>query len=161
VSVPLFSKLLVAVTGSQASIDAAKCAIVMAKQYDCSLAATYVVDTATIRQLAMSKIFVSDESEEFEDSLQANGERYLDYVEELAEKRGVQIDKFLRKGAVCTEILTLARELDIDLILLGGWENDRNPRDIISQSHREVLVNSTCSVYIVKEPDIDQLYNQA
>ena len=51
---PLFSNILVAVSGSDASIHAAKYAIIMAKQYRCRLSAVYVVDTATIRQLTLS-----------------------------------------------------------------------------------------------------------
>lgn len=160
-SKPLFSKLLVAISGSDASIHAAKYAIIMAKQFKCSLTAVYVVDTATLRQLTMSKIFIQEESSEYEQSLEANGERYLSFVSELAQSKGVKIEKVLCHGAVYTEILTAARERNVDLILLGGWEKDRNARDIISHAHREVLVNSRCSVYIVKEPEIDQLFKQA
>jgi nucleotide-binding universal stress UspA family protein len=48
----------------------------------------------------------------------------------------------------------------VDLIVLGGWEKDRNSRDIISHAHREIMVSAKCSVLVVKEPSIDQLYKQ-
>ncbi len=158
---PLFSNILVAVSGSDASIHAAKYAIVMAKQYRCRLSAVYVVDTATIRQLTLSKIFVQEESAEYERSLESNGERYLSFVEELARAKSVRIERELRRGAIYTEILAAADDRRSDLIVLGGWEKDRSARDIISHAHREIMVSARCSVLVVKEPNIDQLYKQA
>jgi nucleotide-binding universal stress UspA family protein len=140
---------------------AAKYAIIMAKQYRCRLSAVYVVDTATIRQLTLSKIFIQEESQEYEQSLEANGDRYLSFVEELARAKGIKIERDIRRGAVYTEILQAADERKADLIVLGGWEKDRSARDIISHSHREIMVNAKCSVLLVKEPTIDQLYKQA
>ena len=158
---PLLSHLVVAVSGSDASISAAKYAILMAKQYRCRLCAVYVVDTATIRQLTLSKIFVQEESMDYERSLEANGERYLSFVEELGRAKGVKVDREIRRGAAYTEILTVAEEKKADLIVVGGWERDRSPRDIISHSHREIMVNAKCSVLLVKEPGIDLMYKQA
>ncbi|MDR0403399.1 MAG: universal stress protein [Treponema sp.] len=158
---PLFSNIVVAVSGSDSSILASKYAIILAKLYHCRLSAVYVVDTATIRQLTLSKIFIQEESQEYEKSLEANGERYLSFVEDLARAKGVKIEREMRKGAVYTEILSAAGERKADLILLGGWEKDRNARDIITHAHREIMVNAKCSVLLVKEPSIDTLYKQA
>ena len=158
---PFFSNIVVAISGSDASILAAKYAIVMAKIYHCRVTAVYVVDTATIKQLTLSRIFIQEESQEYEKSLSANGERYLTFVDELAIAKGVKIDKEIRRGAVYTEILAVADEKKADLIILGGWEKDRNPRDIISHSHRETMINAKCSILLVKEPDIDHIYKQA
>jgi nucleotide-binding universal stress UspA family protein len=156
----LFSHLVAAVTGSDASIAAAKYAILMAKQQRCKLTFVYVVDTATIKQLMLSKIFIPEESEEYEQSLEGNGARYLSFVEELARAKGVKIEKEIRRGAVYSEIVKAADERKADAIVLGGYEKDRNPRDIISNNVREILVSAKCSVLIVKEPGIDQMYKQ-
>ncbi|MDR0641187.1 MAG: universal stress protein [Treponema sp.] len=158
---PIISHIVAVVTGSDASILAAKYAIIMAKAYRCRMTAVYVVDTATIRQLTLSKIFIQEESQEYEKSLTANGERYLSFVEELARAKGVRIEREIRRGAVYTEILTVADDKKADLIILGGWERDRSPRDIISHSHREIMVNAKCSVLLVKEPGVDLMYKQA
>jgi len=157
----LFSNIVTVVTGSDASIMAAKYAIVMAKYYRCHLCAAYIVDTATIKQLTLSKIFVQEESIDYEKSLEANGERYLSFVEELARAKGVKIDRILRKGAIYTEVLRIAEDRKADLIVLGGWEKDRSALDIISHSHREIMINAKCSVILVKESDIDQIYRHA
>ncbi|GHV59847.1 universal stress protein [Spirochaetia bacterium] len=157
----LISNIVVVITGSDASILAAKYAIVMAKAYRCRVTAVYVVDIATIRQLTLSKIFIQEESQDYEKSLEANGERYLSFVEELAHAKGVKIEREIRRGAVYTEILTAADEKKADLIVMGGWEKDRSARDIISHTHREIMVSAKCSVLLVKEPNIDQIYKQA
>jgi nucleotide-binding universal stress UspA family protein len=156
----LFSNIVVAISGSNASIMAAKYAIVMAKSYKCKLSAVYVVDTATIKQLTISKIFVQQESAEYERSLEENGRRYLSFVAELAKAKGVKIETDLRKGAVYTEILYAADERKADLILLGGWEKDRSARDIIGHAHHEIMANSKCPVLLVKEPEIDLIFKQ-
>jgi nucleotide-binding universal stress UspA family protein len=154
------TNILTAVTGSDASIMAAKYAIVLAKLYHCRLGVVYVVDTATIKQLTLSKIFIQTESSEYEKSLEANGQRYLSFVEELAGAKGVNADKVLRKGAGYTEILTAAEERESDLIVMGGWEKNRNALDIIGHAHREIMLNAKCSVLLVKDPGIDQLYKE-
>jgi nucleotide-binding universal stress UspA family protein len=137
---------------------AAKYAIIMAKTYHCHLTVVYVVDTATIKQLTLSKIFIQEESAEYEQSLEANGQRYLSFVEELAQAKGVKIRKEILKGAVYTEILAAAEKNKADLIVMGSREKDRSARDIIGQAHREIMFNAKCSILLVKEPEIDQLY---
>jgi nucleotide-binding universal stress UspA family protein len=157
----LINKIVVAVSGTKSSISAAKYAIVMAKYYHCKLSAVYVVDTATIRQLTLSKIFIQEESADYEKSLEANGNRYLAFVEELAREKNVKVERLLRKGAVYTEILSVADDLKADIILLGGTEKDSSSRDIIGHCHREILSKAKCSVLIVKERNIEQIYKKA
>ena len=157
----LFSNILVGISGSDASVLAAKYAIVMAKAYKCKLSAVYVVDTATIRQLTLSKIFIQEESQEYEKSLELNGERYLSFVNELAHAKGVKLDRVMRRGAVYTEVLAVADEKRADVIILGGWEPDRSTREIFSHAHREIMINARCSVILAKESNIDQIYKQS
>jgi nucleotide-binding universal stress UspA family protein len=157
---PLIENILVAISGSDASVNAAKYAIVLAKQYRCNLSAVYVVDTATLRQLVITKIFLEDESEDYEKSLVDNGERYLNYFRELASSKGVKVETFLRKGSVFSEILREAEEKTSSLIILGGWEKDRKERDIISFEHKEILMHAKCSVLVVKEQNIEKIFKQ-
>ena len=87
----LLRTIVVAVSGSEASIGAAKYAIAMARSYRLRVLAVYVVDTATLRELLLSRIFIEEESADYEKSLEQNGHRYLNYVEELAAKKGVEV----------------------------------------------------------------------
>jgi nucleotide-binding universal stress UspA family protein len=157
----LFQTVVVAVSGSEASINASKYAIVLAKQYRCRLVAVNVIDTATLKELLLSRIFVEEESFEYERSLEENGQRYLNYIEELAGRKGVAIEKVMRKGAVFSEIVSAAEEREADLIILGGFEEKSGTRDVLSRQRREILRNAKCSVLVVKEPDVEFLYKKA
>ncbi len=156
----LFQNVVVAVSGSEASINASKFGIAMAKLYRSNLTAVYVVDTATLKELLLSKIFVEDESFEYEKSLEDNGHRYLNYIEELANKKGVSVDKVLRKGAIFSEIINVADETEADLIVIGGFEEKGAYRDVLSRQHRDILKNAKCSILVVKEPDVDFIYRK-
>ncbi|MCQ2981869.1 MAG: universal stress protein [Treponemataceae bacterium] len=159
---PLFQKVLIVVNGSEASIKAAEYGILMAKLYKCSLKAVYVVDTATLKQLTLSKLFVAEESREYEQNLQADGTRYLEYVKSLALKKNINIETELRRGSVWTEVCTAADEMDANVILLGGMAaTGSDGRDVLTEAYREILLNARCSVLMVREKMIEQLYKMA
>ncbi len=157
-----FRKILVAVNGSQSSIHAAMYAVMMARTYNTALKSVYVVDSATIKYLAMNRFLVNDEKEDFEQKLREDGKHYLSYVEMLASSKGVKMEKELRSGGVFTEIIKVADEYSADLILLGG--NEREPgrsdvkRNVLSSAQSEVLANSKCPVLIVQKPKIEELF---
>ncbi|MDR2898097.1 MAG: universal stress protein [Spirochaetaceae bacterium] len=159
---PLFQNILINVNSTEASIHAVQYGILMAKLYHCNLKAVYVVDTATLKQLTLNKFFVEEESSEYESNLLSDGAGYLKYVEELAKEKRVPIETEVRKGAIWSEVITAAEEKDAGLILLGGWERDLpDQRDVLSTSYRKILLNARCSVLIVKEKHIEQLYKLA
>ncbi|HUI72730.1 MAG TPA: universal stress protein [Spirochaetia bacterium] len=157
----LIQTVMVAVSGSEASVNAAKYGIVMSQLYRLRLVGVYVVDTATLRELLLSKIFVEEESSEYEKSLEDNGRRYLNYVQDLAAKKGVQMERIMRRGTISTEIVEAAEEVGADLILLGGFEEGKSNRDVLSRQRREIVRNAKCSVLVVKEPAIDLIYNRS
>lgn len=130
----IIQTVLVAVSGSSSSLAAAKYGIVMAKMHKCRLVAVYVVDTATLKELLISKIFVEDESADYEKSLESNGERYLNYIEELARKKGIQVEKTLRKGSISTEVVEAAQECKADIVLVGGFKDNGILHDAISRA---------------------------
>mgnify|MGYP003299173207 FL=1 len=115
---PLFNNILVVINGSEASIQAAQYGVLMARLYRCDMKAIYVVDTATLKELTISKFFVSEESSEYEKSLTEDGKRYLNYVENLAKAKGIKIETELRKGSVWSEVIAYADDSKSDLILL-------------------------------------------
>jgi len=156
----LLRTIVVAVSGSEASMSAAKYAIALARAYHLRMFAVYVVDTATLRELLLSRIFIEEESADYEKSLELNGERYLNYVAELAAKKGIEVQKVLRRGAVSTELVEAAEDARADLILLGGPDENGALRDTLSRQQREIMKNARCSILIVKEPDIESIYKK-
>jgi nucleotide-binding universal stress UspA family protein len=147
------SRALVVVQGVGASVSAAKFAVAMAEAYGTSVTAVYAVDTAAIRRLSLSRIFVDDEGEEYERSLELTGKRHLAYVEELARSRGVQARTLLLKGSIAEEVVRTAEETDADCIVLAGWERGGDFRDILLEANREIARMARCPVIIVKGRD--------
>ena len=157
---PLFNNILVVINGSEASIQAAQYGILMARLYRCDMKAIYVVDTATLKELTISKFFFFVESSEYEKSLTEDGKRYLNYVENLAKAKGIKIETELRKGSVWSEVIAYADDSKTDLILLGEHKHIQS-KDVISSIYREIISHANCSVLVVKEKDIEKLYKMA
>ncbi|MCK4798216.1 MAG: universal stress protein [Spirochaetes bacterium] len=157
---PLIKKILVAISGSDSSINGAKYAIMLSKIFKWELSVVSVVDTSTLKELLISKIFIEEESSDFEKNLEANGNRYLDYIEELAKSKGVKIKKILKRGGVSTMILEAAEEEGVDQIILGAWQVNRAKKDLITRAHLDILLDSKISVLVVKEQDIEILFKR-
>ncbi len=159
---PLFQNVVILINGSEASIHAAQYGILLSKLYHCNLKAVYVVDSASLKQLTMQKFFVADESRMYEDSLRADGNRYLDYVADLGKSKGVKIETEIRTGAVWSEVIMAADEMKAGLILVGGYKTEMNSNveihDVVSSASRDIIMNAHCSVLVVREKMIEQLY---
>lgn len=164
---PLFQKIVVAVNGSESSIHAAMYGILLSKQYKCELKAIYVADTSTLRQLTMSKIFIEEESIEYEQQLENDGKRYLQYLEKLAKEKGIKIQTELKKGAIWAELIKSAEDFGANLILVGGKEHQNDSArnliqlDKISRTNSEIIGSASCNVLVVNEPDIEKLFKIA
>ena len=148
----ILETIVVAINGSDASICAFKYALALKKALGSKIFACYVVDTATIRQLALSRIFVPEESEEYERSLESSGQRYLNFCANLARQKQLSIESCIRKGSVSGEIVKYSIELNANAIILGGAPADALYRDAIADSNREILKNARCPVLFVKPP---------
>lgn len=154
----LFRTLLVAINSSEASMDAFKYALAMKKQHGSRIVACYIIDTATIRQLTLSRIFVPDESEEYEASLAMTGKRYLGFCNELAQAKRMEIETVLEKGSVSGEIIKLAEDLKADCIVIGCQPADSLYRDAICDANIEILKHSRCPVLFIKPGEGKEQY---
>ena len=162
---PLVKNVLVAVNGSQSSIHAAMYGIILAKQYHFNLKFVYVVDTATLKRLTIGKFLVQEESADFEMNLHSDGEKYLNYVTELAKKKGVKAEAELREGSVWVEVVKAADTFGAKLILLGGHPSRysvtgkvHDESTVFSRMNKDIILNSNCSTLVVYEPKIEELY---
>ncbi len=156
----LIRNALLVISGTQASVNAARYAIMLCKEMDINLFVLYVIDTATIKELMMSNIFIEEESKEYEKSLEMDGEKYLNMIEEMAKTKKQKITKLLKKGMISTEIITATKDNRIDLIILGEWQESKSRRDLISMESRYVLANAEVSVLVVKEGDLERTFKK-
>ena len=105
----LMSRAVVLAEGLYSSAAPVKYAVAMAKVFGTEVTAVYAVDTAAIRHLSRSRIFVDEESEEYERSLEETGRRRLAFVEELAKAKGVSVATRLLKGSIAGEVAARSR----------------------------------------------------
>ena len=150
---------MVLVRGGEASIEAAQYATVMSKLYRSRVHAIYVVDTATIKTLALNKIFIAEESTEYEQSMEETGGRYLEHVREIGAAKSVNIITVLKKGSVLQEVCNYIEENKIDALLVGMNENAQN--EVLERSFYSMLSHVNCSVLMVKDPLIKTVYKMA
>lgn len=155
----LMSKVIVLAEGLYSSSAPAKYGVALAKSFGTQLIAAYAVDTAAIRHLYKARIFVDEESAEYERSLEVTGRRRLAMVEDLAKAKGVDVQTRLLKGSIAGEVVELAEEIEADCILLGGWEHNGDFRDIILEANREIASLAPCSVLLVRSRDAEAAYN--
>jgi nucleotide-binding universal stress UspA family protein len=155
----LVSRIVVLAEGLYSSAAPVKYAVAMAKAFGSEVIAAYIVDTASIRHLSLNRIFVDEEGEEYERSLEETGRRRLALVEELARAKGAKVETRLLKGSIAGELVRLAEEVEADMILLGGWEHNRDFRDIIHEASREIANLAPCSVLLVKARDAERAYD--
>jgi nucleotide-binding universal stress UspA family protein len=85
--------------------------------------------------------------------MEADSERYLNYVHELAAKKGVSIIKKQSRGSVHKEIANIVVEEQIDLLVVGELSRIRSRRDEFYDETERAIRMVSCSVLIVKDED--------
>ena len=146
-------RIMVHVDGTEQSVTAAQYAICLASFSGAELIAHYVINTRAVEDLLRARIFLQDEQVEYEHDMEADAERYLNYVSELATKKGVSVVKKCSKGSVHKEIVDSIKEDDVDLLVIGELSRIRSRRDEFYDESERAMRAAACSVLIVKDED--------
>ncbi|MBN1803750.1 MAG: universal stress protein [Sedimentisphaerales bacterium] len=146
-------KIMVYVDGTEQSVTAAQYAICLASFSGAELIAHYVVNTRAVEDLLKARIFLKDEQIEYEHDMEADAERYLNYINELATKKGVSIIKKRSRGSVHKEIIDSVETEDVDLLIIGELSRIRSRRDEFFDEAERAMRSVSCSVLIVKDED--------
>jgi nucleotide-binding universal stress UspA family protein len=144
---------MVYVDGTEQSITAVQYAICLASFSSAELIAHYVINTRAMEDLLRARIFLKDEQEDYEHDMEADAERYLNHVNELAVKKGLSIITRRSKGNVHKEIVNAIKEEDVDLLVIGELSRIRSRRDEFYDEAERAMRTVPCSVLIVKDED--------
>jgi nucleotide-binding universal stress UspA family protein len=144
---------MVYIDGTEQSVTAAQYAICLASSTGAELIACYVINTRAMEDLLKARIFLQDEQVEYEHDMEADSERYLNYVRDLATKKGVSIIKKQSRGSVHKEIANIVDEEQIDLLIVGELSRIRSRRDEFYDETERAIRMVSCSVLIVKDED--------
>ena len=107
-------KILIPIDGSDYSMRAAEYGLGIAKMIDAQIMVVYVMDQTLLDQV----LRVADR-EDVERDLKKDGQQYINYVLKVAQKESVKAGSLLVKGRPFEQIVHLAKELNMDLIVMG------------------------------------------
>ena len=146
-------KIMVYIDGTEQSITAAQYAICLSRAMNAELTALYIVNTRALSDLLKTHIFVKSEEEEFQRDLEADADRYLKHVRELARQKGLLIQTIKTSGTIHQEIKNKIIEHNIDLLVLGELSRIQSRRDELYNEAERAMRSVPCSVLIVKNED--------
>lgn len=149
----LIKKIIVYIDGTEQSVTAAQYAICLASFSGAELIAHYIINTKAVDDLLKARIFLQDEQVDYEHDMETDAERYLNYIGELALKKGVTIVKKRSKGSVNREIVDAVKEEQADLLVIGELSRIRSRRDEFYDEAERAMRSVPCSVLIVKDED--------
>ena len=138
-------KILIPTDGSDYGMRAAEYGVSIAKMLDAQIMVVYVIDDVVLDQI--SKV---TEHEDVERELKQDGQRHINYVLGLAEKESVKATSLLAKGRPFDQIVHLAKEQNMDLIVMGTYGLKGAERILIGSVAERVIEYSPCPVLVVK-----------
>ena len=141
----LFSKILVAIDGSDASMDAADYAISLSKEYNnAELYALHVIR-------ADVDLFGPHETSEFMTTMRNEGEKYLNKVRLKVNEKNIQIKtEIISSTNIAGGIVDYAEENKIDLIVIGTRGRTGFKKLLLGSVASHVVTYAHCPVLVVK-----------
>lgn len=91
---------------------------------------------------------IADIAEQLEDS----AERELPKLAECDECKGLTVEELVVHGEAASEIVTVARERDVDLIVISSHGRTGLGRILFGSTAEAVVRHATCPVLVVKPP---------
>jgi len=152
----IFKKMLLATDGTESSEIAARTALALTKRLDSEVHVIYVAS-----EHPYLHAYYDLRRQEEEERSRQEDQRVLDeYVEQFREAGGTIAESYLRVGDAAKEIVGLAEELGVGLVVLGSHDHGHIRRALMSSVSTDVLRHAHCSVLIVRGygPEQEQVY---
>jgi nucleotide-binding universal stress UspA family protein len=139
-----FSKILVAIDGSEASMDAADYAISLSREYNAELYALHVIHSDV-------DLFGPHETSEYMTSMRNEGEKYLDKVRLKVNEKDIQIKtEIISSINIAVGIVDYAESNNIDLIVIGTRGRSGFKKLLLGSVASAVITYAHCPVMVVK-----------
>jgi nucleotide-binding universal stress UspA family protein len=118
----MFDTILVAVDGSKRANEAANEAMELATRDEAAFHGLYVVDTNMLGEPALSTAELSV------DAVEDHGHTVLDELRQQASALDLSLVTCVRHGSPKEEIISYAKEVSADLIVLGAYGDNAGHR---------------------------------
>lgn len=139
----IYKKVVLAVDGSDASENAVKHAVALAKSNNGTIIALYVVPPIDITDIETFRPDVLLRG------LKQEGEKILVGVKELAAKEGVEVQTRVEEGVPDEVICEVAGDADADLIIMGSHGRTGFGKVFIGSVTERVISKEKCRPVLV------------
>ena len=141
------SRILVAIDGSDVSMNAAAYAITLAKNNIAEILAINVIDLSSI-----FKLLPPDTKKQLTNIGLQDARRMLDTVAEMAKRDGISIKTEIIESSTSTAeaIIKYAREKNIDLIVVGTKGRSGMSKVLLGSVASRVVTYSPCAVLVIR-----------
>jgi len=147
----LYKNILVAVDGYDPSLEAAKRAVEMAAQYGSQVIVIQVEEEVPLLKMEKS---IEEASLKGPQQKQIT-DKPLDLVLAYGQQHGVNVDIRLEKGGITACILKMAKDNDVDLIIIGNSGRTRAQRWYFGSVAQAVSEGAHSPVLIIKKGAVD------
>jgi nucleotide-binding universal stress UspA family protein len=139
--------VMVAVDGSEGSSRAATAAFEVAEMTNSKLFIIHVIPTSVVQQFSL----MSDaNSDEVLHKYEEKGKKLLEGYKGVAAEYKLDVELILEKGSPSERIIIRAKELGIDLLVIGSVGASGELRSGVGSSAERVVLGCTSPVLVVK-----------
>ena len=155
----MYSKILVAIDGSKQSARALERAIEIGRCWNSEIHAIYAINPgiygATIVDPAIG---VSDPgSDRIFNMLQSEGKKIVEDTKIITDGLGYDVKYHIKLGDARNVILDSAKELDVDLIVLGSTGKGMAKRLVLGSVSSSVVFHNGVSTLVVRDSDEQEI----
>lgn len=141
------NKVMLAVDGSEGSARAATVAFEVAEMTKSKLFIVHVIPTSVVKQFSL----MSDaDPDEVLHKYEAKGTKLLDGYKGAAEDYKVEIELILERGSPSERIILRAKELEVDLVVIGSEGASGVLRSGVGSAAERVMLGSPSPVLVVR-----------
>jgi nucleotide-binding universal stress UspA family protein len=147
----IFSKILVAIDGSDASMDAADYAIFISKQHNAELLyALHVIHPADVDLFGPTGE-TSAGAAYYTIDMNKEAQEYLDKVKDKASEKNIQVKtEIIASTNIAGGIVDYAEDKDVDLIVIGTRGKSVFKKILLGSVASKVVTYAHCPVMVVK-----------
>lgn len=151
----MFKKILVPLDGSKSAIAALNMACEVAKRFQSQITLLHVASLGTIlpmKRFEKTQHISPDEIQKMITSSREAGFSILDQGRQILDDSGIPVKTTLKEGYPTAEIMRIARERNLDLIILGARGVSQIKELRIGRTTEQIVRNAPCSVVVCKQP---------
>jgi nucleotide-binding universal stress UspA family protein len=140
----MYKRILIPTDGSEVSIKASSEGIDLAKKYGAKVIGVFILDINAFNLMDVG----AEDFERIRNVELERGKKALEDLKTSASKHGVKIDIVLREGDPAKEILNIAKDNNVDLIVTGSHRREGLKKLICGSVSNKFLHKAPCPVLV-------------